>query len=128
MNIKPNKCRVMKIEPLNKLLDKILVLNGKIIPNVDKYLYLGIEFDNKLYIRAMERFRIGIERAALALLVFIIRNITASLEYRLMFIKSISISTLTYRCESLRWNKKYWFVKTNIRQQFKKYKQETEIQ
>ena len=103
MEVNPSKCGVMEISstPIEPIL-----FNGEMIPKVDKYIYLGMEFNNQLNIDMMSRYRLGKGKDCLNSMMATLRNIRVPLEYRLMLIKSILIPTIHYGAEIFGMNEK----------------------
>ena len=99
MEVNPSKCGIMEINSPILLLNEPILFNGEEIPKVEKYIYLGIEFNNMLDINLMSKFRIDKGKMVLNTLIPTLRNNTIPLEYRLMLIKGILIPTLNYGCE-----------------------------
>jgi endonuclease/exonuclease/phosphatase (EEP) superfamily protein YafD len=100
MEVNPSKCGIMEIQlSPDQVPIEPLLFNGEEIPKVDKYVYLGIEFNNLLNIEMMSKFRLGKGKDALFALMATLRNNKVPLEYRVMLIKSILIPTLHYGSE-----------------------------
>lgn len=75
MEINPSKCGIMWIKPYpNDNTIPEIKHNGEIIPQVEKYIYLGIEFNNQLDIDKMSNYRINLGKAALQQLAKSITN------------------------------------------------------
>lgn len=100
MEVNPSKCGVMEIikSPDQTPIEPVL-FNGEEIPSVNKYVYLGIEFNNLLNIDMMSKYRIDKGKDTLCGLMATLRNSRVPLEYRLMLIKSILIPTIHYGSE-----------------------------
>lgn len=103
MEVNPSKCGVMMI---NQNSIEPVYFNGELIPMVDKYVYLGLEFNNQLDIEMMSKYRLGKGKDCLMSMVATLRNIRVPLEYRVMLIKSILIPTLHYGSEIFGMNEK----------------------
>lgn len=76
-----------------------LYFNGEEIPKVEKYTYLGIEFNAILDINQMSKYRLDKGKQTLGGLVPTLRNARVPLEYKCMLIKSILIPTIHYGSE-----------------------------
>ena len=100
MEVNPSKCGVMviKAKPSEAPIEPIMY-NGEIIPIVEKYVYLGIEFNNILDINMMSKYRIDKSKQTLHQLSKTLANIRVPLGYRTMLIKSILVPTLNYGSE-----------------------------
>lgn len=100
MEVNPAKCGIMEIrvnpdtEP-----GEVILYNGQQIPKIDKYVYLGVEFNNTLDINEMAKFRCEKGRRVLYELIPTLRKISVPLEYKNMLIKSILIPTIHYGSE-----------------------------
>ena len=101
MEINPSKCGIMVIrsDPLNLEPIAPIAYNGENIPMVDKYVYLGIEFNNMLNIDLMSKHRIDKGKQTVGMLVKQLANNRMPLGYRLMLVKSIVIPTIHYGSE-----------------------------
>ena len=101
MEVNPSKCGVMeiKVNPSDQTPLAPVAYNGETIPTVDKYIYLGIEFNNLLDMNMMSKYRIGKGKQALNMLVKTLANSRVPLGYRVMLIKSILIPTIHYGAE-----------------------------
>ena len=107
MEINPSKCGIMDIcRTADNLPNEPLYINGEIIPKVDKYVYLGNEFNNQLNVEMMSKYRIDKGKDCLNSLMPTLRNSRVPLEYRLMLIKSILIPTIHYGSEVFGMNEK----------------------
>ncbi len=100
MEVNPSKCGIMEIKlSPDQIPIEPLYFNGEVIPKVDKYVYLGIEFNDTLDIDLMSKYRLGKGKDTLYGLTATLRNIRVPLEYRVMLIKSILIPTIHYGSE-----------------------------
>ena len=100
MEINPNKCGIMAIRAnSNSPQIEPISYNGENIPIVDRYVYLGIEFNNTLDITEMSKFRVNRGKESLRRLGKTLANPRVPLEFRGMLIKSILIPTLHYGSE-----------------------------
>ena len=107
MEVNPSKCGIMEIiRSPDQVPIEPLYFNGEVIPKVDKYIYLGIEFNNELNINLMSNYRLDKGKDCLNSLMATLRNIRVPLEYRLMLIKSILIPTIHYGSEIFGMNEK----------------------
>ena len=98
MEVNPSKCGIMYIGGNNSIHDPV-VYNGEVIPRVDRYVYLGIEFNKDLDLQEMARFRLIKGKKTLLSLSNTLKNPRVPLEYRSVLIKSILIPTLHYGAE-----------------------------
>lgn len=98
MEINPSKCGVMLITSSESPLDAVHY-NGETFPMVDKYVYLGVEFNNKLDILQMSKHRLDKGKQALAALSTTLSNTRVPLAYKRMLIQSVLIPTLHYGAE-----------------------------
>lgn len=98
MEINPSKCGVMRISPDITPLAPV-TYNGEPIPTVEKYVYLGIEFNNTLDINLMSKYRLDKGKQTLNILTKTLSNVRVPVGYRLMLIKSILIPTIHYGSE-----------------------------
>ena len=101
MEVNPSKCGIMSIPigTINSTNIEPVLYNGEVIPIVDKYVYLGVEFNNKLDMEEMSKHRLDKGKQALGRVVKTLVNPNVPLGYRLMLIKSIIIPTLHYGAE-----------------------------
>ena len=91
-------------EPSSNLAKSMILLlnniyNGEVIPKVDKYVYLGIEFNDTLNIELISKYRQYKGKETFYGLMATLRNTRVPLEYRNMLIKSILIPTIHYGAE-----------------------------
>lgn len=99
MEVNPSKCGVMVIDEPSQILNEPVLFNGEEIPVVDKYIYLGIEFNDQLNMSEVAKYRLGKGKKALGILTPTLRNLKVPLEYKSMLIKSILVPTLEYGVE-----------------------------
>ena len=98
MEINPSKCGVMDISP-NLEEPFVIKYNGEVIPSVERYTYLGVEFNSKLDLDVMAEFRVGKGVAKVNALRPTLGNSGIPLEYKRMLVNSIVIPTVTYGTE-----------------------------
>ena len=72
---------------------------GEIIPNVESYTYLGVEFNNKLDSEKMAKFRVNKGRDKISVLTPTLRNNLVPLEYKKMLVNSIITPSIIYGSE-----------------------------
>lgn len=101
MEINANKCGLMLVRDADDTtyITNQLVHNGELIPNVERYVYLGIEFNNLLNYDWMSQYRLGKASSLVALLTPTLSNCHLPLEYKLMLIKSVIIPTMLFGSE-----------------------------
>ena len=99
MEINPSKCGIMEIVRDTPLIQTPVKYHGEIIPVVDKYTYLGIEFNKELDINIMAKFRTAKGKETLEILRKSLSNQKVPLEYRTMLIRNVIIPTLHYGAE-----------------------------
>ena len=101
MEINPSKCGIMDIKSNDNtnLLGGAILFNGEEIPIVDTYTHLGIEFNSQLDLSAMAKFRLEKGKGVLDGLTPALRNGRLPLEYKVMLIRNILVSSLTYGVE-----------------------------
>ena len=98
MEINPSKCGVMLVKEGIVNIPEIKY-NNEIIPNVNSYTYLGVEFNDQLDLELMAGLR---QRKGIAMsntLGPTLRNNKIPLEYKRMLISNILIPTLSYGTE-----------------------------
>lgn len=110
MEINPSKCGIMIISDQESLCD--IKYKGEQIPRVDKYTYLGIEFNRQLDLQEMSSYRVNKGVSKVMALSSTLRNNCIPLEYKKMLIGSIVAPTVLFgaeifgmserRCSSLR--------------------------
>jgi hypothetical protein len=100
MGLNPSKCGVMEIShqypspcptPINYV--------GETLPEVDKYVYLGVEFNRYLNVSEMARYRLEKGRATLECLRRTLSSNKVALEYKRMLIANVLTPRLTYGLE-----------------------------
>lgn len=100
MEVNPSKCGIMEIKlTADQIPIESLYYNGEEMPKVNKYVYLGIEFNDMLDINMMSKYRLDKGRQTLCRLTPTLRNIKVPLEYKCMLIRSILIPTIHYGYE-----------------------------
>ena len=99
MEINPIKCGIMQIKALNEVSSIEIKYKREKIPNVNKYVYLGIEFNDQLDLKVMSEFRVhrGVSKAAT--LSNTLKNKKVPLEFKKMLIGGIIIPVVSYGSE-----------------------------
>jgi hypothetical protein len=97
MEINPSKCGVMIIS--DQVASYNFEYNEEQIPMVDKYTYLGIEFNRQLDLQVMSGFRVNRGVNKVMTLSCTLRNKLVPLEYKKMLIGSIVAPTVLFGAE-----------------------------
>ena len=98
MEVNPGKCGVLVVSAETTPWVPV-VYNGEEIPVLDKYVYLGVEFNRELDIYEMAKFRLKKGKEALGQLSSSLNNLRVPLEYKTMLVKSVLVPTLHYGTE-----------------------------
>lgn len=100
MELNPGKCGVMRINgegtPAQENERAVLLYNGEAIPNITRYVYLGVEFNEDLDMKAMSDFRVGEGRTALEQLRPTLSNPKIAIEYKRMLIANVILPKTLY--------------------------------
>ena len=101
MELNPSKCGIMlvKADQNESVNFEPIFYKGEIIPILNSYIYLGINFNDKLDLDVMSRYRVqkGIEKSKIVSLT--LRNKLVPLEYKKMLVNNIIIPTVSYGTE-----------------------------
>ena len=99
MEINPSKCGVMQINASDEVSPIEVLYKGEQIPLVEKYTYLGIEFNRHLDLQEMSEYRVRKGVVKLMTLSKTLRNSYVPMEYKKMLIGSIIAPTVQYGTE-----------------------------
>lgn len=101
MEINANKCGLMHIKDASEASIPLepLKYNGEYIPVVDRYVYLGVEFNDRLNYDWMSQYRLGKASRVLGTLKATLSNTKIPMEYKTMLLKSIVLPTMLFGSE-----------------------------
>lgn len=99
MEINPSKCGIMLIKANDDIQIQDIHYNNELIPIVDSYVYLGVDFNNSLDLQVMANYRVQKGIIKSQALTPTLRNYLVPLEYKKMLVNNIIIPTVTYGTE-----------------------------
>ena len=100
MEVNPSKCGIMIINKENEIVDvEEIKYKNEIIPIVDNYIYLGVNFNNKLDLKKCAEFKRnkGIEMNRV--LGPTLNNTLIPIEYKKMIVNNVVIPAVSYGAE-----------------------------
>jgi len=106
MEVNPSKCRVMRIHKNNNECVKTSTYENETIPNVDNYVYLGINFNKDLDYNMMSQYRVAKGLAAKESIKNSLLNTKIPLTYKKMLIQNFLCPVLSYGAEIFGMNEK----------------------
>lgn len=100
MALNPAKCGIMVIDAsITDIDNREISVDNEVIPYVERYTYLGINFNRNLDTNLMAQFRVSKGRGIADCLRLTLSNVYIPLEFKCMLISSVVIPTMTYGAE-----------------------------